>query len=705
MPDPSTDRIIILAASGVSIRQAEATIGRRMTDAERTAWDRAQVKRKLEIAAKKTRGPVSGSDRKHNSTSQHSRVKWVECADPARRKRLEASPVKWLKYYCHQAFSRPFDKPHTAIIDGAMTASETGGRFAVAAERGIGKSTILWAIILMLALAGIQPFPVCVPWASSALKRAFRFWRAQLCFNDRLGEDYPEICAPFRHAKGSSQKLAHTTWDGGPNDGGPTGATMAIGEGLIVLPDNRGCIGGATINGNPRGLNHPTASGKVLRPTIALLDDVQDRGTAKSAVQVNDTIEIIDGDVAGMGEAGASLPMLMSGNCIATDDVMAHYLASDQWKSLRIPCVESWPKGWDDGDGEAAKLWQEWFDLYRDGKGAPAFYKKNRKAMTAEMELSAPGTFKKATGVTDAFCAVMIRYFKMGKEAFHAECQQKPLKQGVTIYNLRPKAILSRVEKREPGQVPDWTKAVLCATDVNPSYALTTAIAAFGDDQRSAVLWYGTHPIGCDKTMSDAQIKATVHAALSEHGRRLSGLSCRPQHWTVDGGGSPQNTAIDFCANAIQICGIPAIASFGRASTQYRPTGGKGRKVIIREESQVIRERHDRQWIVWNAHYWMEQSQRGWLCDFGAPGSCTLPTGRHDDFAEQICREVLIDKAELGGKMAYKWDHLPGPHDYADCMAMLYMMAACMAGIGTGGVIARPQKRIERRKARVPLEA
>ena len=64
MTDPTTDRIMILAQSGVTVRQAEATLGRQMLPAERLAWDRAQVKRQLEKAAKKARGPQSGAERK-----------------------------------------------------------------------------------------------------------------------------------------------------------------------------------------------------------------------------------------------------------------------------------------------------------------------------------------------------------------------------------------------------------------------------------------------------------------------------------------------------------------------------------------------------------------------------------------------------------------------------------------------------------------
>jgi hypothetical protein len=243
--------------------------------------------------------------------------------------------VRWLKHYLAATFTRPFETPHLQIIDGTMQAHQTGGRFAVAAERGIGKSTVLWGMVLYLSLSGQQRYPICVPWADKALKRAFRFWKMALCFNDALGADYPEYCAPFRHARGVPQRVMTTRWR---DTDAMTGAQLTVGEGIIVLPARRGCIGGSTINGNVRGLNHPQDDGTVLRPTLVLLDDVQDRGTAKSPVQVADTCDVIDGDVAGVGEAGRQVPMLMSGNCILPDDVMAHYLAHREWEGLRVPC-------------------------------------------------------------------------------------------------------------------------------------------------------------------------------------------------------------------------------------------------------------------------------------------------------------------------------------------------------------------------------
>ena len=629
----------------------------------------------------KIRGPVSTADRVAKHMAEHSKVDRPPCEDEKRRKRLEADPQAWLRHYMSAAFERPFDKPHLAIIDGAIEASETGGRFAIAAQRGIGKSTVLWGVVLMLALTGKQPFPVCVPWASGALKRAFRFWKTALCFNERIFADYPEVAAPFRHAKGSPQKLAHTVWRDTEK---PTGAQLAIGEGLIVLPDNRGCIGGATINGNPRGLNHPMPDGRVLRPTLALLDDVQDRGTAKSELQVRETIEVIDGDVAGMGEAGTNLPMLMSGNCIEPNDVMAHYLKSDRWKAIRVPCIESWPDGWKEGKGEVYELWEAWFAKYKSGESVAGFYKKNRAKMTKGMTLSAPGTFKKAKGLPDAFCGAMLNFFKMGPEAFHAEAQQKPLQQGVTLYNLSPAVIQSRVSDREPGDVPNWSVVRIAATDINASYGLTWSLVGFGRDQTAGVIGYGIYPTSVPNTATPAEWEAQVYEALVKHGSQLAALPCRPDTWFIDAGGTAFDVVIRFAANSIRACGLQAIACTGRGAKNYKPYG----KTVLgtpREQCHMAIDAHRRRWVAFNADYWRERAQKSWTGSVGAPGSCSLPRGQHRDFAEQICREQLQGKAEIGGATVWVWNTAPGPHDYGDAMTMCFMGAAFAGGIGTGG--------------------
>jgi hypothetical protein len=379
-------------------------------------------------------------------------------------------------------------------------------------------------------------------------------------------------------------------------------------------------------------------------------------------------------------------------------------LNNDQWNPTRIPCVESWPDGWDDGHGDIAKEWQDFVSKEKSGDKYKADYAKRKKELCKGFALSAPTTYQSNKKYPDAFFAVMATYFRMGKEAFHAEKQQKPIKAGITIYNLTVRTITDRTDPdRQPGVVPEWALRVLAISDINPSYAISTVVLGFGPDQRSAVLWYGTHPMHCPKELTDAEKKTEVMNQLAAHGRDLAKLPCMAHGWMIDGGGTPENTVIDFAANSVRICGIPAITAFGRGGKAYRHPLRKETGIAVHEQAYTKRVSGGRQWVIWNADYWREQSQRAWTGTLGAPGSCDLPRGSHRDFAEQIVSEQLIGKVELNGRMVYDWKHTPNqPHDYGDCMAMGYCFAA-VQGIGTGGggsINRTAQRRTTGRKVR-----
>lgn len=617
------------------------------------------------------------------------------CANLERRNRLERSPADWLKHYLAGTYTRPFEKPHIEIIRGTVDASATDGRFVVAAERGIGKSAILWGMILFLALTGKRQFPVCVPWADKALGRAFKFWKNALCFNERLLADYPEFCQPFAHARGIAQRVPNVVW---ADNGKLTGAQLTVGAGLIVLPDGRGCIGGATINGNIRGLNHPQEDGTILRPDIVLLDDVQDRDTAKSPAQVNETIAVIDGDVAGCGAAGRDLPMLMACNCIVRGDVAEHYLTEPEWKALRVPCVEQWPDLWDDGHGEAKRLWDEWNTLRNEEKDDIAFYEANRDAMTRGMVLSAPAAFAGSSKCPDAFYGVIRMYCRMGHDAFMAERQQAPVDQMDVAgpYTLKPAIIAARAEKgRKVFERPEWVTRVVASTDINPSYAMSTAIVGFGEDQTAAVLWYGLHKMALSDDMPAPAFAAGLFNALVAHGKALAALPVRPEVWAADAGGKQFDGVVRFAEASARLCGIQAHGFTGRGSKNYRPYGrtvsGQLKEqchgCLDRKAGRIIR------WVAWNADHWKEVAQRAWLGELGTPGCVSIYEGNHNEFAAQICAEKLVGKGEIGGLMIWNWHTVPGRHDFGDVMAQAYALAAYM-GIGTGGRSAFSKKRV-----------
>jgi len=253
--------------------------------------------------------------------------------------------------------------------------------------------------------------------------------------------------------------------------------------------------------------------------------------------------------------------------------------------------------------------------------------------------------------------------------------------------------VKSRATDRAPWVVPEWAQTVIAQSDINPSYAITTTVLAYGADQRCAVLWYGLFtgaPLPCTKEMSDAQKRKIIMAALSLVRANLLLSKCGLRGWIIDGGGSPKDTVIDF-ANESTRAGLDTLCSFGRGWKNYRPTGRH--KIKMGEELHVVNERWGRRWIIYNADYWREIAQRSWTCDPLVPGACSLPAGSHDDFAAQVCREQLMGKGEIGGKMAWNFVTAPGPHDYGDCMHMAFVLAAVF-GIGTaGGEVTKRKKR------------
>jgi hypothetical protein len=553
-------------------------------------------------------------------------------------------------------------------------------------------------MMMYLVLTGRQHYPVCVPWADKALKRAFRFWKNALCFNDRLGEDYPEFCAPFRHSRGVPQRVMTTTWR---DTGEPCGCQLTVGEGMIVLPDRLGCIGGSTINGNIRGLNHPQDDGTVLRPSIALLDDVQDRQTAKSPVQVADTCAIIDGDVAGCGDPGRDMPMLMACNCIATGDVSEHYLTHPEWHALRVPCIEAWPDGWDNPKSKCHELWDAWHELFLSGKGDRTFYRKNRKAMIAGMKLSAPAAFKGAEKCPDAFYGVMRMYFRMGHEAFMAERQQSPVDpvKQAGPYTLTPETILHRVTKRADWERPEWVSHVFASTDINPSYAFSTVVQGFGVDQSNALLWYGVHYLSIAvREMTATEYAMALYPELVKHGKALASAPCRPEAWALDAGGDQFDAIAPYIDRLSQATGLHVMAFTGRPGMKYAQYGTTVDRSRLHEHCHgcaTIKAGMRLRWVAWDSDHWGVVAQKAWLGADGGPGQASLPYGQHWDFARQICNKRLVSIEDKGGRLEHKWQNEPGKQDFHDAMAQGYALAA-FNGIGTGGK--HPQKQQQRRR-------
>jgi hypothetical protein len=709
-PTEDLKRIGVMAIAGATRVELEAYLGRPLADAELAYYRQMRVRAKVQRAKRKAEGPASVDERVAKIRNRHRSIPRLTCADPKRRARYEADPAKWLRYYLPSAFTNAFQKPHLAIIDGALNAQESRGRFAVAAERGIGKSTVLWGLVLFLILSGRERFPVCIGWQQSSSGRALRFWRSALAFNPRLAADYPEYAQPFTWAKGSSFKLATAIWE---DTGEVVGAALNHADNMIVFPDNRGCIGCESINGNPRGLNHPTLDGSILRPTLALIDDPQSRGVAKSPVQTESVINIIDGDIGGLGQASKKLPMLLSGNCIIPYDVMHHYLEHPEWQSVRIPRILSWPEDFDDPGSKTRIKWDEWNRIriegqqLRDtGKAARAYYTEHKAALTKGMKVSNTIGFDKRKGQVDALYAAMEAYYVMGHHAFHAERQQNPVAQIQSSYELRVETILSRTSGYPRLHAPE-NSIVVMGVDINYVGFNWACVAADHGSQARYVVAHGQWPSrggmipnGC----TDDQARLLIRKYMAQFtqevinpmtvttGKRTAKVStvC----WDASSG--KWQDSIAYAVKAVSThAQMWALKAFG--SKSYHP-----RASDIRQGNgwhTTLFPRIGRVLVV-NSDYWKENMQRGFLVEPSEPGAISLyspdPEEMHRDLASQIVGERLIEKIVTDKTEVYNFMRTPGmPNDRSD--ALVY--ACALTGYeGVGEVKVSRQRKSYRSK-------
>ena len=638
----------------------------------------------------KTKKPKTGSERLASFRAR-GRILDRPIPSPAiirERTTLEKDTAKWLRKIFPGIYRQPFGMVHHEIIAGADYVIDHGGRYEVIAPRGSGKSYVLSGCILKAIVQRRKRFPVLIPWAAAGLKKALSFWKKALCFNQEFARLYPEWCFPFVASRGTSQRCATYT----DAQGEPYGAQLLISEGMIVFPDSAAVVAGCTLNGNPLGMNYTTDSGEGLRPDVAMIDDPQDRDTSLSPTQIRQTIQMIDQDIAGMAGADSTMPMMMAATVKQVDDVADHY--SKEWQCVRIAQITSWPAD--------RKIWDEWNIIRRDGehdkdegKAALAYYKAHKAQMIEGMSVSWDHRYSPADGQPDAFFAAMHDYYQMGHNAFMSERQNEPINDMETgrPYAITPEIIQSRQNGYDRFIEPAWSVVNIAGTDLNPSYALSTAITAYGRDQTAAVLWYGLHPMDVSGDTTKAAREAKVYEALVAHGKHLASLQCAPGLWIIDAGGTDFDVVLQFVRNSVKLCGIQAIGAVGKSSKMYKPWG----KNIVGQPRDQCHMRADsfagvkRTWLNWNADYWKEAAQRAWLGSVGAPGSCSIYNGNHGEFSEQICREILMGKADVGGTMIWNYHTQPGKHDFGDCMAMCYTGSAWQ-GIGTGGGMVHEQK-------------
>ena len=651
---------------------------------------------KLQRASKRQK-PQTAAQRKAKQRADERCVIKRQCENPKRRIKYEKDTPAWLMFYLGKAaFPAKWSDSHIEIIENAEFAAINGTGATAAAPRGEGKTTVLRGVAVNLIARQIVRFPVLAGWVKSQADEAFQGWLQLLAESPQLQADYPELTQPFEIST-HNLALRNLTWAGSFE---PIGAQIRTVHKLILLPDSLGAIAARSVQGDVKGLSAKLLDGTVLRPDLLLVDDAQEPTQAGNPDAVKKTVDRIENVFMGLSGPQRRLTTFGAFTVEAEGDVAEHFLNRKGWRSVRVSRIVSWPGGGTGGDwpekpdSKLRLMWDE-FNKIRLDEGEPkarAYYKRFKKTLTKKMKVSWRQRFDKERKEPDAMYSAMLEYYDKGADVFARAQQNLPLKHDENLYSLTPALICSRLNAFQQNTVPDWAALVIASTDLNPSYAFTSAVVAFGDDQTAAVVTHGLYRgatgkgiVAGDATTHERQRK--VFEALVVLGKQLAALPVKIDLWLIDASGTDFDVVLRFCSESAKLCGVSAAGATGRAGKTYREYG---RNVVgaPREGCYMASDkkaRPVRKWLAWNTHHWGETAQRAWLGTVGAPGSLSLYTGgNHKEVAEQICRVTLKGKGDVGGEMFWNWHEQPGKHDFHDVIGQAYAGAA-WNGIGTGG--------------------
>lgn len=431
--------------------------------------------------------------RRHERAAKRDIGEIPAVVDPARRARASESFREFLLAYFPHRFPLPFGPAHDDVIESIQHTVTTGGCSAIALPRGAGKTTIAEVAPLWATMPGLLKFPMLFGPKKEHADSMLDSLKMELELNDLLLEDFPEVCFPIRALEGETRRAAGQTYKGRRTHIG--WGSQIVFASIPGAPGAGAVIRTSGITAAFRGARSIRSDGSIVRPDLAILDDLQTRESARSPQQCQEILSTIAQDVAGLAGPGKKIAMVLPCTVIREGDVADTLLDNDrnpQWKGIRRGMLLSWPEDreiWE----RYGKVRAESMRVHRDARLSNAFYLEHREAMDAGASVSWEG--RKGENDLSAIQSAM-NLFLDDPEAFMAEYQNQPRRAGddAGASLLRPADIRARVSHRPQREAPDGRDLLVAHVDVMEA-ALFYAVAAVDRETLTAdVIDYGTWP-------------------------------------------------------------------------------------------------------------------------------------------------------------------------------------------------------------------
>lgn len=575
-----------------------------------------------------------------------------------RRGRCASDPERFCRVYFPDTFYNPFSRAQKYNISQLQERILYGGLKAIAAERGGGKSTItkivggIWGTLYGYIKYGVL------------LGATGRFAQDMLAdikdcfeFNDKLYEDFPEVCAPVRSLEGAAQRAKSQTAFGHRT-------RMIWSSDHIVLPtvEIDGIASAASgVIINTRGMDS-SIRGLVRnnrRPDIVIVDDGETAESARSVTQTEIRLHALQKDVIGLAGPGKRMTAIYLGTIICKNcltEQVTDRQAHPEWSGERQKRIIKWPPRGD--------LWQRYLKLKRDGdnngdntgKKARAFYRKHKKQMDGGAQVSNRHNYDKhgkdGSGVRLELSALQNAYnriYTMGMDAFMAEYQNEPPEPKEHAAGIDETLIIEKIGSYRRGAKPENTEAVVMGVDVHDRWLYWAKIAA-AKQMVTAIIDYGVEPVHSPdpglvgKKEKTKQVEIAIFEALTKLAAEHKEINLG---W-VDAG--YMTTAIyDFCKHYKSW--QPSKGGSTRRGRYTPPKPGKHVRRIGSGQHQSYIDQ-DKVWLnIFDPDRFKQAVQAGFrVADPESAGSISLFDHKdgHQGFAEQICAESWdADKKEF----------------------------------------------------------
>lgn len=582
-------------------------------------------------------------------------------------------------------------------------------------------TTLSERLLLKCALTGEVNYTVLFAASGQMADNSIDALRQAIAENDRLADDYPEVCVPVRELENTPQRANTQKASGNRHDNGEPYEMAELhytwcGQELI-FPKTPGSPSAGSIIAT-RGLDAAVRGLKKRgkRPKLALIDDPDTEDTSRSEEQADKLSRRIDAAIGGLGGQKRGIGRVLLTTLQSRIAVSYRYTDPKQkpsFKGRRYRYLITPPNRMDLWD-EYVMMRQE--DLQqRDEHGTDLdphcrrshnFYATRKDEMDAGAVVSNENRYD-PTLLPDGSqteLSALQHYFnevaRIGPEAVATELDNNPPEETAVVESgITPHRIQKQVSGLPRKMIPNGCTVLTQGIDVR-KVALHWVVRAWKPDGTGYVVDYGIHEVVGTTYGSDEGVDAAVTKAIIARMTELKETDYR----TEEGGVIPVDlTLVDagwrtdaVYAACLKIgTGIMPIMGFGKSSgcTQanfhdhFKRTAdkkpGDGWFMSRKGNIWLVCSDADR-WKAWEHDRWMTSPDKAgclfvWGIPHEDPSRVSSDQKGHIGYAHHITNEREVEEP-IRGQLVRKWKLKSDNNHYLDASCYANV-AANMRGV------------------------